>query len=77
MQATYRLKVDEITDSFLKGLKATFQDTEIELIVNPVEDTTAYLLKSEANRKQLFETIEADKLGTSFRTITIDEMESI
>jgi antitoxin YefM len=77
MQATYRLRADEITDNFLKGLKDTYQDKEIEIVVNEVEDETAYLLKSEANRKQLLEAVEADKQGKAFRTMTIEEMESM
>jgi antitoxin YefM len=58
MYATYRLRADEITDNFLKAIKDAYQDKEIEITVQEVEDETAYLMKSEANRKHLLEAVE-------------------
>jgi antitoxin YefM len=78
MYAMYRLRADEITDNFLKGIKDTYQDKEIEIIVQEVEDQTAYLMKSEANRKHLLGAIEEAKEGKTFRTMTIiEEMEAM
>jgi antitoxin YefM len=77
MQATYRLYAEEITENFLKGIKETYHNKEIEITVQEVEDETAYLLKSEANRRHLLEAIEAAKNGKVFRTMTIEEMEAM
>jgi PHD/YefM family antitoxin component YafN of YafNO toxin-antitoxin module len=45
--------------------------------VQEVEDETAYLLKSEANRRHLLASIEAAKNGKVFRAMTIEEMEAM
>jgi hypothetical protein len=44
MYTTYRLRADEITDNILKGIKDIYQNKEIELIVQEVQDETEYLL---------------------------------
>ena len=43
MQTIYRLKASELDDRFLEGLKATYKDKEIEIIICEV-DETKYLL---------------------------------
>ncbi|MDR3334935.1 MAG: hypothetical protein LBT13_08645 [Treponema sp.] len=77
MQSTYRLWADEITDNFLKGLKNTYQDKEIEIIVQEVEDETAYLLKSEANRKHLLKAVEDVRNGVPGHIMTFEELEKL
>ena len=57
MQSIYRLKANELDDHFLEGLKATYKDKEIEIIVCEV-DETEYLLKSEVNKQKLIQAIE-------------------
>jgi antitoxin YefM len=52
MDAIYRVKADELDQSFLDALKATFKDKEIEITVSE-RDETAYLLRSPANRERL------------------------
>lgn len=54
MQSIYRLKASELNEQFIAGLKATYKDKDIEIIVYEV-DETQYLLKSEANKKRLME----------------------
>lgn len=54
MQSTYRLKANELDEQFMAGLKATYKDKDIEIIVYEV-DETEYLLKSEANRERLMQ----------------------
>lgn len=39
MQSVYRLKATELDNHFLEGLKATYQDKEIEIIVCEVNKT--------------------------------------
>jgi hypothetical protein len=86
MEAVYRLRPHELTDSFFKTLKAAFFDKEIQLSVREVdrvcsvdsgEDTTAYLLSSPENRKALLEGIEAAKSGRYVRTMTLEEAETL
>jgi antitoxin YefM len=76
MQATYRLRANEITDDFLKGLKSTYQNKEIEITIQEVEDETAYLLKSEANRNHLLGALEEVKSGKPGHTMTFEELEN-
>ena len=57
MYTVYRLKANEIDQRFVDGLKATFQDREIEIVIYEVNET-AYLMASEANRTQLLQAIE-------------------
>ncbi|MDR3248904.1 MAG: hypothetical protein LBT39_08985 [Treponema sp.] len=77
MHATYRLRADEITDNFLKGIKDVYQDKEIEIIIQEVEDETEYLMKSEANRQHLLRAIEEVRDGVSGHTMTFEELEKI
>jgi antitoxin YefM len=75
MYATYRLRADEITENFLKGIKDIYQDKEIEIIVKEIEDETVYLLKSEANRRHLMKAIEDVQNGVPGHTMTFEELE--
>jgi antitoxin YefM len=74
MQATYRLFADEITGSFLAGLKDTYRNKEIEITVQEVEDETAYLLKSEENRRHLLSGIAELQSGTSPQSMAIEQL---
>ncbi|MDR2483252.1 MAG: hypothetical protein LBD08_06435 [Treponema sp.] len=77
MQATYRLRGEEITGSFIRGLRDTYQNREIEITIHEVEDETAYLLQSGENRNHLLKIIEADKQGQIFRTVTAEALEAM
>ena len=77
MYATYRLRADEITENFLKGIKDIYQGKEIEIIVQEIEDETAYLLKSEANRRHLMKAIEDVQNGAPGHAMTFEELEKI
>ena len=54
MQSSYRLKANELNEQFIAGLKETYKDKDIEIIVYEV-DETEYLLKSEANKERLMQ----------------------
>lgn len=54
MQSEYRLKASELDEQFIAGLKATYKDKNIEIIVYEVDETD-YLLKSEANKQKLMQ----------------------
>jgi len=62
MNAVYHLDADELDETFLQGLKQTFQKRRLEIIVRE-EDATEYLLSSPANRKQLLATLEDVEAG--------------
>jgi antitoxin YefM len=57
MYTVYRLKASDIDQRFIDGLKATFQDREIEIVVYEI-DETAYLMASPANRDRLLQAID-------------------
>ena len=54
MQSSYRLKANELDEQFIAGLKATYKDKDIEIIVYEV-DETEYLLESDVNRDRLMQ----------------------
>ncbi|KAM3101516.1 hypothetical protein ACKFKF_07175 [Phormidesmis sp. 146-12] len=67
MQTIYRLNANELDQKFLDGLKATFKDQEIEIVVYGV-DETAYLMASAANRARLLQAVENIKQRSSTNT---------
>jgi hypothetical protein len=77
MYATYRLRADEMTDKFFKSIKDAYLDKEIEITVQEIEDETAYLLKSEANRNHLLEAIQEDRHGNLGHILTFEELEKL
>ncbi|MGK7902391.1 MAG: hypothetical protein AB4352_13430 [Hormoscilla sp.] len=54
-----------------KGLKSTFGDKEIEIIVSEVSETD-YLLKSEANKKRLLQAVENVKNRTNLVEVNLE-----
>jgi hypothetical protein len=77
MDATYRLKPYELNIDFLETLKNTFKDKEIAVSVEEIPDETDFLLSTEANRKHLFEALEAVKKGVPYRTMTMEELNAM
>jgi hypothetical protein len=77
MDITHRLKPNELNDEFLKILKDTFRGKEIAVTVEEIEDTTAYLLSTEANRTHLYDALESVKNGQCVHTMTVEEMEAM
>jgi len=56
MQTIYRLTASKIVQRFIEGLKATFQDREIEVVVYEV-DETAYMRASQPNHDRLLQAV--------------------
>ena len=75
MQSTYRLNGNELNEQFMNGLKETFKNKEIEIVIYEVEDDTEYLLKSEANKEHLLNAIENVNNRKHLETIDIDELQ--
>lgn len=74
MQSTYRVRADELTDSFVKALQVAYKDKEIEIIVSDIVDDTDYLLSSEANRAQLLDAIKDIESGDNLVSFSLDNL---
>jgi len=77
MLATYRLRADEINDTFLKTIQNSYMNKEIEITIQEVEDETEYLLKSEPNRRHLLRGIEEIRSGVPLQTMTIEQLNNM
>lgn len=74
MHTVYRLNASELDEHFINGLKATFQDKEIEIVVYEVDETT-YLMASAANRQKLIHAIEKVESRSNFIEVDIENLE--
>lgn len=70
MQTIYKTRANEIDPAILDSIKALYSDKQIEISVME-QDTTEYLLSSEANREQLLRAIDDIEHGR--RIITPDQ----
>ena len=73
MYTIYRLNASELDSQFVESLKALFKDKEIEITVSEV-DETAYLLRSEANKKRLLEAIRNVDNQTGLVEVQLDAL---
>ena len=62
MKATYRIKANELDEKFIEGIKTTFGEQEIEIVVSDMDETD-YLLQSPANKERLLKAIQNVKRG--------------
>ena len=74
MQTIYRLKASELDNNFLEGLKATFGDKNIEIIVYEVNETD-YLLKSDVNKYRLLKARENVNHKTNLVEVSLETLE--
>ena len=74
MLSIYRLKADELDSNFIEALKNSYQNKEIEIIVQDVEDETEYLLRSDANREHLLTAIDNVKHHKNLININVDSL---
>ena len=74
MIATYRLRADEITRNFLKSIQENYQNKEIEITIQDIEDETSYLMKSEANRRHLLRGIEEVQNGVPLKILSVEQL---
>jgi PHD/YefM family antitoxin component YafN of YafNO toxin-antitoxin module len=63
MTTTYRLAANELSEDILTTLKKLYKGKTISITVEEEFDETEYLLKSEANRQMLLESIKQAKNG--------------
>ena len=57
MKATYRIRANELNEKFIEGIKTTFGEQEIEIVVSDMDETD-YLLQSPANKERLLKAIQ-------------------
>lgn len=74
MHSVYRINTNELDPSFIDALKVTYPDTEIEIVVYKV-DETSYLLASEANKKHLLKAIKNVKEKSNLVEVDIENLE--
>ena len=74
MRITYRLKANELDDSFLEDLQKTYKDKEIEIVVYEV-DETEYLFKSKINRQRLLNAKSNIEQGVHLVEVNLDRLE--
>ncbi|MBM3878427.1 MAG: hypothetical protein FJ387_01720 [Verrucomicrobia bacterium] len=78
MHTTYRMSAADLDERFLASVKSLFGASEIEIsICGPAqveEDETAYLLKSEANRRHLLEALADVEAGRNLVTVPPGEL---
>ena len=58
MYTEFHLNADELDNNFINKIKKLFGSKSISIIIEEEPDETEYLLKSEVNRKALFESIQ-------------------
>ena len=74
MQSSYRLKANELDEQFIAGLKATYKDKDIEILVYEINETE-YLLKSDANRDRLMKAKANIENKTNLIEIDLKDLE--
>ena len=72
MHTVYRLKASELNQNFIEGLKATYQDRDIEIVVYEV-DENAYLMASEANKNKLLKAVENVRNKSNLVEVNIEK----
>ncbi|MDX6444081.1 MAG: antitoxin YefM [Blastocatellia bacterium] len=71
METIYQLNADDLDEDFLEGLKASFKNEEIEIVVYE-RDETAHLLRSPMNRERVLKALADIEQG---RNVVVPEQE--
>lgn len=74
MLTTYRLDADEMNEQIVNAIRQTYRHKRIEIIVQEVEDETEYLLRSDANREHLLESIAQAERGDNLIQVELDTL---
>ncbi len=78
MYTIYKLNANELNSSFLRSLKASFKNKDIEIAVcetsDSAQDETDYLLKSPENRARLLKALDDIKDPNKLITVNVDEL---
>ncbi len=73
MYTSFHIKASELDEKFIKSVKALFKSKTISITIEEEQDTTEYLLSTEANRKHLEESLNS-KEGYAF---SFDELKKL
>lgn len=73
MITTYKLHVNDLSIELLDSIKAAFKNKTVEIVVTDAEDETSYLLKNEANRKHIFDSMQELERGEGVE-FTVQEL---
>ena len=73
MQTSFHIKANELDEKFLKSIKTLFKSKEIYITIEDEQDTTEYLLSTEANRKHLKKSLAEAKKGKVVK-VNIDKL---
>lgn len=74
MYSSYKMKADDLDDTFINAIKSIFKNKEIEIIVYD-HDEIEYLLASDANKTQLFQAIKNVKKNKNLIEVTINKLQ--
>jgi antitoxin YefM len=74
MKATYRIRANELDEKFIEGIKTTFGEQEIEIVVSDMDETD-YLLQSPANKERLLKAIQNVNRGENLVAISLENLE--
>ncbi len=73
MEASYRLKANEIDQNLMNSIKKLFLGKEITITITPEPDETTYLTMNQANEKHLMESM-AEEPSVRFTPDEFKEM---
>ena len=71
MKATYRIRANELDEKFIEGIKTTFGEQEIEIVVSDIDETD-YLLQSPVNKERLLKAIQNVNRGENLVSYKTD-----
>jgi len=77
MELTYRLNENELNDDFIKTIKRLYKGKNIEVTIQVQEDETSYLMKSEANRKQLLSAVKDVEKRKGLQELDVEKLKSL
>ncbi|HWB62767.1 MAG TPA: hypothetical protein VG603_04590 [Chitinophagales bacterium] len=72
MDFTQHIEADKLTTEFIDYVKKVFKGKKIILTVEEEQDTTEYLLSSEANREKLMKSIEQAEKGEGLIKVNLE-----
>jgi hypothetical protein len=72
MVTSIHIKASELDEKFIKGIKAIYKSKKISITIEEEQDTTEYLLSTEANRKHLEKAVKNVKKGKTTK-VDIDK----
>ena len=70
MVSSFTLNTDELNISFLETIKNLFAGKEIEITVQDAQNDTDYLLKNQANKNHLLQSIASLENNKSFHILS-------